>query len=115
MLRDETLNLMLARLVLEQMLVEPERPPRQLAAANDWQQISDPQRIVDLCAAVLTANPKMVASYAKGKTKVVYAMAGEIVRQTEQRANMALVVAELERQLKQATTTKGGTTMRVGV
>lgn len=101
MLRDETLNLMLARLVLEQMLVQPDVPPRQLAAANGWQQISDPQRIAELCAAVRAANPKMVASYAKGKTKALFAMAGEIVRQTEQRANMALVVAELERQLKQ--------------
>lgn len=108
MLLDETLNLILARLVLDEMLRE--RPaatpaeaaalsPRQIAERNGWQQISDAATIESLCADVLAANPKAVAQYRKGKTKILYGLAGEIVKRTEQRANMARVVAELTAQL----------------
>lgn len=106
MLQDETLNLMLARLVLDELMgAQPTEAqtatpmPRQIAERNGWQQISDPAAIAALCAEVMAANPKAVAQYRRGKTKVLYGLAGEIVKRSEQRANMARVVAELTEQL----------------
>lgn len=116
LLQDETLNLMLARMVLEEMLKSPELSPRlvshtqftyivyklirihlpfQISEQHGWHQISDPSTIRALCSDVIAANPKMVAQYMQGKTKILYGLAGEIVKRTEQRANMARVVDTL--------------------
>lgn len=72
----------------------------QIVDRNDWYQISDPATIAALCADVIAANPKMVDQYKRGKTKILYGLAGEIVKRTQQRANMTRVIETLTDLLK---------------
>lgn len=46
-------------------------------------------------------NPRMVEHYKKGKTKVLYALAGEVAKHSDQKANMAMVIETLTELLKQ--------------
>lgn len=45
-------------------------------------------------------NPRMVEGYKKGKTKVLYALAGEVAKHSEQKANMSMVIQSLTELLK---------------
>lgn len=60
----------------------------------------DVDQLTELCEKIIKENPKMVAQYKKGKSKILYAMAGDIFKQTEHRANMAIVVEILTKLLK---------------
>lgn len=53
-----------------------------------------------MCEDVIVKNPKIVNQYKKGKVKLLYGLAGEIAKNTEQRANMAMVVETLTELLK---------------
>jgi len=48
---------------------------------------------------VIEKNPKLVSGYKSGKKKLLNVLLGEIVKVTEQRADMALVVKIMERLL----------------
>lgn len=56
--------------------------------------------IEKLCKECILKNPKAVNQYKKGKKKVLFAIAGDIAKLSNQRANMELVVKILEKLLK---------------
>lgn len=45
-------------------------------------------------------NPRMVEHYKKGNMKVLYALAGEVAKHSDQKANMAMVIEALSDLLK---------------
>jgi aspartyl-tRNA(Asn)/glutamyl-tRNA(Gln) amidotransferase subunit B len=53
-----------------------------------------------LCTEVIAKNPKLVAQYRKGKSKLLFALAGDIAKQTDNRVDMELVVDVLKKLLK---------------
>lgn len=100
MLHQGEVNLQITRLILQKLFQNPSECPNNLAESNNWKQISDEGEIEKICEATLAANPKLVAAYRGGKTKVFYAIVGEVAKNTENRANMSLVVEKLKKMLK---------------
>ncbi|XP_055586943.1 glutamyl-tRNA(Gln) amidotransferase subunit B, mitochondrial [Uranotaenia lowii] len=104
MLQANTINPYLARLILQELLLATtnEERPADIAQRNDWLMITDPARIEQLCREVIQRNPKLVQKYQSGKDKMLYALAGEIAKATEQKVDMAKVVELLRAMLKTA-------------
>lgn len=102
MLENNTINLTLARLILEKMfeLNQSDKTPSQIAEENNWKQITDIDELKRICEDAIVKHPSLVDKYRKGKTKVLFAIAGEIARITDQRADMAKVVELLKDMLK---------------
>lgn len=62
--------------------------------------ISDEKELEKICLEIIEKNPKIVLGYKKGKKKLFNALMGQMVKITEQRADMALVAKIMERLLK---------------
>uniref|UniRef100_A0A8D8C8U0 Glutamyl-tRNA(Gln) amidotransferase subunit B, mitochondrial n=2 Tax=Culex pipiens TaxID=7175 RepID=A0A8D8C8U0_CULPI len=102
MLETNRINQYLARLILQESLEQGSsgQSPAQIAADRDWLMITDEAKIEQLCRDVLQRNPKVVEKYRSGKDKMLYALAGDIAKLTEQKADMARTVELLKRLLK---------------
>lgn len=101
MIQNETINLYLGKLILHELLVNTDGTAEDIATKNNWIQITDSDIIRKTCLEVMEANPKMVKHYRDGKVKVLYALAGQISKVTEQKANMTIVVDILKDLLKE--------------
>lgn len=97
MIESQELNLNLARLILPEML-ETSKSPREIADEKNWKQITDDKEILKICEQVLESESgrKMTKAFKSGKTKVLFAIAGEINKSTDNRINMAKVVEILK-------------------
>ena len=97
MLESEDLNLNLAKLVLQEMF-QSNKSPHIIATENDWKQISDDAEIEKICNETLgtESGQKMLQQYKSGKTKILFAIAGEIKNKTNNRINMAKVMDALK-------------------
>lgn len=102
MLETNRINQYLARLILQEALEQGAsgQSPSQIAADRDWLMITDEAKIEQLCRDVIQRNPKVVEKYRSGKDKMLYALAGDIAKLTEQKADMARTVELLKRLLK---------------
>lgn len=102
MLETNRINPYLARLILQEALAQGAvvQRPSQIAADRDWLMITDEAKIEQLCRDVIQRNPKVVEKYRSGKDKMLYALAGEIAKLTDQKADMAKTVELLKRLLK---------------
>lgn len=101
MLESQELSLNLARLVLQEMF-QNQKSPQVIATENDWKQISDDEEIIKICKEVLASESghKMHQQYKAGKSKILFAIAGEIKNKTNNRINMAKVMDVLKELLK---------------
>ncbi|KAG5680270.1 hypothetical protein PVAND_009789 [Polypedilum vanderplanki] len=101
MLENQELNHNLVKLVL-QKLFETSQSPKVIVEENQWKQISDDAEIIKYCNQVLESEngKKMVQQYKSGKTKVLFAIAGEINKISNNRINMAKVTDMLKNILK---------------
>ncbi|MCI0424242.1 MAG: Asp-tRNA(Asn)/Glu-tRNA(Gln) amidotransferase subunit GatB [Actinobacteria bacterium] len=80
-----------AKEVLEGVLTG-EGGPREVASSRDLIQVSDATRIGEVVDAVLTANPDAVAGYRdRGEEKVVGFLVGQVMRQTQGKADPRVV------------------------
>ncbi|XP_001654104.2 glutamyl-tRNA(Gln) amidotransferase subunit B, mitochondrial [Aedes aegypti] len=101
MLEGNIINAYLARLILQEALDgEGRESPALLAQRNDWLMITDTERIEAMCKDAIKNNPKVVEKYRKGKEKMLYALAGEIAKVSEQKVDMAKSVDLLKNMLK---------------
>ena len=98
MLESNDLNLNLARLILNEML-QSSKNPKEIAEEKGWKQMSNDNEIQLFCEDILkTENvQKMVQQYKAGKTKVLFAIAGEINKKSENKINMAKVMEILKK------------------
>lgn len=101
MLESQELSLNLARLVLQQMF-HSQKSAQVIATENDWKQISDDVEIRKICEEFLSTEhgQKMYEQFKAGKSKVLFAMAGELKNKTNNRINMAKVMDMLKELLK---------------
>lgn len=103
MLESQEVNLNLARLIINEMLVHKGKmSPKEISSEHNWKQISDDNEIRKICNEVLssTQGEKMTKQYKAGKVKVLLAIAGEINKKTDNRINMAKVMDILKEILK---------------
>lgn len=101
LLENQELNHNLAKLVLQKML-ETSKSPKVIVEENQWKQISDDAEIIKYCNQVLESDngKKMIQQYKSGKVKVLFAIAGEINKISNNRINMAKVTTMLKDILK---------------
>lgn len=98
MLESNELNLNLARLILHEML-QSSKGPKEIADEKGWKQMSNDNEIQQFCQEILVTEhvQKMVLQYKAGKTKVLFAIAGEINKKSENKINMAKVMEVLKK------------------
>jgi aspartyl-tRNA(Asn)/glutamyl-tRNA(Gln) amidotransferase subunit B len=87
---DGTVSVSAAKEVLEGVLTG-EGDPRQVATDRDLVQISDTSALQAVVDGVIAANPDAVESYQGGEDKVVGFLVGQVMRQTQGKADPRLV------------------------
>ncbi|XP_055617324.1 glutamyl-tRNA(Gln) amidotransferase subunit B, mitochondrial [Toxorhynchites rutilus septentrionalis] len=100
MLESNTINPYLARLILQEALENVTESPSEIAKHKGWLMITDVGRIEEYCRKVIKDNPKVVEKYRNGKDKMLYALAGEIAKLSDQKVDMAKAVDLLKLMLK---------------
>lgn len=101
MLEEKQINLNLARLILTAML-ETRKSPTEIAEENNWKLIRDTEHIREYCNEVLKSDlgQKMINSYKSGKTKVIFAIAGEISKKSNNLIDMSICVEIIKEELE---------------
>ena len=89
----------IAKTVFEEMF-SSSGSPDQIIQAKGLKQISDPKQVEEAVIKVVAANPSQVEAYRSGKTKMFGFFVGQIMKETEGKANPQLVNEILERILK---------------
>lgn len=87
---DGTVSVSAAKEVLEGVLTG-EGDPRQVAVDRDLVQISDTSALQAVVAEVIAANPDAAESYRGGEDKAVGFLVGQVMRQTQGKADPRLV------------------------
>lgn len=72
----------------------------QIVTESKWAQINDDDELTKLCVSVIQENSKVVTQYKAGKTKMLRALLGEVVKKSSGLANMKKVTEIMEKLLK---------------
>ncbi|KAK7865001.1 hypothetical protein R5R35_000026 [Gryllus longicercus] len=96
LLQEGRINLLIAKKVLNEVVIGNSKSPSLIVEERKWIQITDEDEITKICADVLKNNQKMVEQYRNGKTKLFDAFVGLVAKHTDQRANMEVVVKKLK-------------------
>ncbi|XP_058059697.1 glutamyl-tRNA(Gln) amidotransferase subunit B, mitochondrial [Anopheles bellator] len=105
MIQQNQLNAHYARLVLHELLntegsQDLQTCPIEIVSSNNWFLITDESQIDQHCQQVIDMNPKLVKQYRSGKEKMLYALAGEVAKTSEQKVDMVKAVEFLKKMLK---------------
>lgn len=99
MMKDGTISGKLAKDVFEEMYRTGDLPEK-IVKEKGWIQILDTGEIEGAIERVMTANPKLIEDYQRGKEKVFGFLVGEVMKQTKGKANPKLVNELLRKKLK---------------
>jgi len=99
MIQEGTISGKIAKDVFEEMYRTGERPEK-IVRDKGWVQILDQREIEQAIEKAMEANPKQVADYRKGKEKIFGFFVGEVMKQTQGKANPKLVNELLRKKLK---------------
>ncbi|ETN62111.1 aspartyl/glutamyl-tRNA(Asn/Gln) amidotransferase subunit B [Anopheles darlingi] len=105
LLQQNRLNAHYARAVLQKLVDTKEGEasqicPEAIVRSNNWFLITEESQIKQYLRQAVDANPQLVAKYRKGKDKMLYALAGEVAKTSEQKIDMARAVELLKEMLK---------------
>jgi len=76
------------------------KPPKQIVEEKGLVQITDTDAIDDVVAEIISKNPKEVAAYKNGKTKLMGFFVGQVMKETRGKANPKLVNEILRKKLE---------------
>jgi len=93
-----TINTPTAKAVLEEAF-HVRRPPKEIVEEKGLAQISEADRLLGIVDRVIDQNPKAVADYRGGKEGALQFLVGQVMRQTQGRANPQLVRQLLQERL----------------
>ncbi|XP_014470013.1 PREDICTED: glutamyl-tRNA(Gln) amidotransferase subunit B, mitochondrial [Dinoponera quadriceps] len=99
LLQNKLINLLIVAKVLDKLITEPKKLPREIVEEHNWFLISDKKILEQMCLEVIEKNPKIVRKYKNGNKKVFGAFMGQIARNTNECADMAAVATIMERLL----------------
>jgi aspartyl-tRNA(Asn)/glutamyl-tRNA(Gln) amidotransferase subunit B len=97
---NDTISASSGKAVLSEMF-ESGKSPEKIVAARELAQISEPSEIDSLVSHILESNPSQVSQYLDGKITIQDWFFGQVMRETQGRANPAAVRSCLEMQLKE--------------
>ena len=95
-----TLSSKMAKDVFVQML-ERQQDPAQLVNEAGLRQIVDAGMLEQIAEAVVEANPKSVEDYQKGKVTALTHLMGQVMKQSQGKANPKQMTEILKRKLQQ--------------
>ncbi|XP_014221755.1 glutamyl-tRNA(Gln) amidotransferase subunit B, mitochondrial [Trichogramma pretiosum] len=90
-LQSEKINLMVFNNVLKELVKNPTISSKEMIEKNNWFQISDEEELKKICQTLLDENPHLVEQYKNGKKKLYKYFLGQIVKKTNDTANMKKV------------------------
>jgi len=90
MVDEGTISAKMAKTVFDDMAASG-KDPQSLVAEKGLAQVSDAATLESAVAAVLAENPKEVADYRAGKTKLIGFFVGQVMRKTKGQANPQVV------------------------
>jgi aspartyl-tRNA(Asn)/glutamyl-tRNA(Gln) amidotransferase subunit B len=99
MIQEGTISGKIAKDVFEEMYRTGERPEK-IVRDKGWVQILDQGEIEQAIEKAMESNPKQVDDYRKGKEKIFGFFVGEVMKQTQGKANPKLVNELLKKKLK---------------
>ncbi len=94
-----TISGTMAKALLPEMFSTGKRP-QEVMAEMGVEQISDPERIAGVVREIMTANPKQVEQYRKGKTATFGWFVGQVMKATRGQANPQVVQDVLKKVLQ---------------
>lgn len=105
LLQQNRLNTHYARAVLQELVDRKDEEasqicPEAIVRSNNWFLITEESQIQQYLRQAIDANPQLVEKYRKGKVKMLYALAGEVAKASEQKIDMARAVELLQKMLK---------------
>ncbi|KYN04148.1 putative glutamyl-tRNA(Gln) amidotransferase subunit B, mitochondrial, partial [Cyphomyrmex costatus] len=100
LLQSNLINLITAKKILEELMLDSNKLPKEIVKEHNWFLISDEKQLEQICLEIIEKNPELVSGYKRGKKKLFKPLMREMVKVTEQRANMAIVAKIMERLLK---------------
>ena len=98
LVEKQTINNNTAKDVLAEMLNSGQSAAK-IVAANGLAQISDESAIADIIARIIASNPDKVTAYLDGRDKLRGFFVGQVMRETQGKANPTLVNRLLDTQL----------------
>lgn len=90
LLQMKVINYLMAKKVLNKLVCEPGKEPRQIIEENNWFLISDEKELEKICIDVLEKNPKIVRRYKAGKTKEFRKLMHRVAVDTNECADMVI-------------------------
>lgn len=96
---DGTISGKIAKTVFDEMF-SSSTSPKSIIESRGLSQVSDPNEIVAIIDRVIAANPEQVAAYRGGKTKMFGFFVGQVMKESEGKANPKLVNDLLQEKLK---------------
>jgi aspartyl-tRNA(Asn)/glutamyl-tRNA(Gln) amidotransferase subunit B len=87
---DGKINSSTSKKVLN-MLWEKDQNPVELVRKEGLEQINDKDELIEIARQVVTEQPKLTADYRKGKTAVLQALVGQVMKKTSGRANPVII------------------------
>ncbi|XP_050082900.1 glutamyl-tRNA(Gln) amidotransferase subunit B, mitochondrial [Anopheles aquasalis] len=105
LLQQNRLNVHYARAVLQELVETTDGEasqicPEAIVTSKNWFLITEESQIQQYLRQAIDANPQLVEKYRKGKVKMLYALAGEVAKASEQKIDMARAVELLKEVLK---------------
>ncbi|XP_076169902.1 glutamyl-tRNA(Gln) amidotransferase subunit B, mitochondrial isoform X2 [Ptiloglossa arizonensis] len=92
LLQAKTINYTILRKILDKRLSEPEKMAIQIVEENNWFCISNEEQLEKICLEIIEKNPKVAKKYkSTKKVKVFRKLLHEVVKHTDERADMVLV------------------------
>jgi aspartyl-tRNA(Asn)/glutamyl-tRNA(Gln) amidotransferase subunit B len=95
MVQDQIITNSTAKELLDRVQATGE-DPQDIVERENLAQVSDEAELRDLAASILEANPEQVETYRSGKTTVIGWFVGQVMRETQGKANPQVVKQVLE-------------------
>ena len=99
LLSSKAVNSKIAKQVMEEMFHNGSLP-KDIVESKGLTQVSDTSFISDAVSSVIASHPNQVAQYRAGKEGLIGFLVGAVMKDTQGRANPAMVQEEMRRQLK---------------
>lgn len=99
LVQDEVISLLTLRKILEVLLQDSSKLPKQVIEERGWHQVSNETALENICCQVIAANPKVVDDYKDGKTKVFNYLIGEVQKKLSGQSNVKAVVRIMKQKL----------------
>ncbi|XP_011181039.1 glutamyl-tRNA(Gln) amidotransferase subunit B, mitochondrial [Zeugodacus cucurbitae] len=95
-----TINLQAGRELIEIIHEDPAQEVKTLIKERKLEQITDEKVIDQFCRQAIEQHAQALKQYKSGKKKALFAIVGEVSKLSKQKANMKMVVTQLEKILK---------------